>query len=342
VVSRAQGGSDAAGLTEEELDRLADYLADALDPQDAAEVHRLVAEDPRWSTAHAALTEADAAVREILAGPIYATGPMPADIAARLDSALRDVARTSHPVTDVPTPRVSSVAGVGSITSSAAGSSPAGSSPAASSPVASSPVASSLAAARAKRRRLVMGIAAAAAAAVAIVGGLAATTNLFDRAQQTTAGAGSALDSGGSPSRAEAAAPSAAGAPNEPVFLASGNDYLMTTLGQLSAPHPAFSTSGGVSAQDSAKQAIGPVPQPVREGAPAPLARLLDRAALSACLDAIRAINPGSVVAVDYARFAGSPALVVLVEQGNTSTVVAVGPDCGRSGADQKAAARVP
>jgi hypothetical protein len=337
VVSRAQGGSDAAGLTEEEFDRLADYLADALDPQDAGEVHRLVAEDPRWSTAHAALTEADAAVREILAGPIYATGPMPADIAARLDSALRDVARTSHPVTDVPTPRVSSVAGVGSITSSAAGSSPAGSSPAA-----SSPVASSLAAARAKRRRLVMGIAAAAAAAVAIVGGLAATTNLFDRAQQTTAGAGSALDSGGSPSRAEAAAPSAAGAPNEPVFLASGNDYLMTTLGQLSAPHPAFSTSGGVSAQDSAKQAIGPVPQPVREGAPAPLARLLDRAALSACLDAIRAINPGSVVAVDYARFAGSPALVVLVEQGNTSTVVAVGPDCGRSGADQKAAARVP
>ena len=331
-MSRAQGGSDAAGLTEEEFDRLADYLADALDPQDAGEVHRLVAEDPRWSTAHAALTEADAAVREILAGPIYATGPMPADIAARLDSALRDVARTSHPVTDVPTPRVSSVAGVGSITSSAAGSSPA----------ASSPAASSLAAARAKRRRLVMGIAAAAAAAVAIVGGLAATTNLFDRAQQTTAGAGSALDSGGSPSRAEAAAPSAAGAPNEPVFLASGNDYSMTTLGQLSAPRPAFGTSGGVSAQDSAKHGIGPVPQPVREGAPAPLARLLDRAALSACLDAIRAINPGSVVAVDYARFAGSPALVVLVEQGNTSTVVAVGPDCGRSGADQKAAARVP
>jgi hypothetical protein len=333
VVSRAQGGSDAAGLTEEEFDRLADYLADALDPQDAAEVHRLVAEDPRWSTAYAALSAADAAVREILAGPIYAVGPMPADIAARLDSALRDVARTSHSsVTDVPAPRVSSVAGVGSITSSAAGSSAAGSSPAV----------ASLAAARAKRRRIVTGIAAAAAAAVAIVGGLAATTNLFDRAQQSLAGAGSASDSAGSQSRAEAAAPSAAAAPTEPVFLASGSDYSMTTLGQLSAPPTAFGASAGVSAQDTAKHGVGPVPQPVREGAPAPLARLLDRAALSACLDAIRAINPGSVVAVDYARFAGSPALVVLVEQGNTSTVVAVGSDCGRSGADQKGAARVP
>jgi hypothetical protein len=335
VVSRAQGGSDAAGLTEEELDRLADYLADALDPPDAAEVRRLVGEDPRWSTAHEALTAADAAVRELLAGPIYVAGPMPADIAARLDSALRDVARTS--ATDVPAPRVSSVAGVGSITSSATGPSPTEPSQ-----NASSPAASSLAAARAKRRRFVTGIAAAAAAVVAIVGGLAATTNLFDRAQQSTAGAGSAQDSAGSPNRADAAAPSAAAAPTEPIFLASGSDYSMTTLGQLSSPHQAFGASAGVSAQDTAKHGIGPVPQPVREGAPAPLARLLDRTALSACLDAIRAINPGSVVAVDYARFAGSPALVVLVEQGNTSTAVAVGPDCGRSGADQKGAAQVP
>jgi hypothetical protein len=189
---------------------------------------------------------------------------------------------------------------------------------------------------------LVTGIATAVAAAVAIVGGLAATTNLFDRAQQSTAGAGSAMDNGGSPSRAEADAPSAAAAPIEPVFLASGSDYSMTTLGQLSAPRPAFEASDGVSAQDTAKRGIGPVPQSVRKGAPTPLARLLDRAALSACLDAIRAINPGSVVAVDYARFAGSPALVVLVQQGNTSTVVAVGPDCGRSGADQKGTAQVP
>jgi hypothetical protein len=335
VVSRAQGGSDAARLTEEEFDRLADYLADALDPQDAAEVHRLVAEDPRWSTAHAALAEADAAVREILAGPNYAVGPMPADIAARLDDALRDIARTAHPsVTDGPAPRVSSTAGLGSVTSSATTSSATG----------SSPTTSSLAAARAKRRRFVTGIAAAAAAAVAIVGGLVVSANLFDRAQQTTAAPESAVDGAGAPNKADAPAPPAAAAPTEPVFLASGSDYSLTTLGQLSAPRTAFGMSPGVSAQDSAKQSrgIGPVPQTVREGAPQPLARLLDRAALSACLDAIQTINPGSVAAVDYARFAGSPALVVLVERGSTSTVVAVGPDCGRSGADQKGVAQVP
>ncbi|MDT5026135.1 MAG: hypothetical protein QOE61_2561 [Micromonosporaceae bacterium] len=334
-MSRAQGGSDAAGLTDEEFDRLADYLADALEPPDAAEVYRLVAEDPRWSTAHAALAEADAAVREILAGPIYAVGPMPADIAARLDDALRDVARTSHPsVTDMPTPRVSSTAGLGSVTSSATRSSA----------TRSSPAGSSLAAARAKRRRFVTGIAAAAAAAVAIVGGLVVSANLFDRAQQSTAAPQSAVDGAGAPSKADVPAPSAAAAPTEPVLLASGSDYSLTTLDQLSAPRTAFGVSPGVSAQDSAKHSngIGPVPQAVREGAPEPLARLLDRAALSACLDAIRAINPGSVAAVDYARFAGSPALVVLVERGNTSTVVAVGPNCGRFGADQRGAAQIP
>jgi hypothetical protein len=41
---------------------------------------------------------------------------------------------------------------------------------------------------------------------------------------------------------------------------------------------------------------------------------------------------------LDYARFEGQPALVIVVRQVLTSKIIVVGPDCGISGVDEKAA----
>jgi hypothetical protein len=41
---------------------------------------------------------------------------------------------------------------------------------------------------------------------------------------------------------------------------------------------------------------------------------------------------------LDYARFEGQPALMIVVRQAASSTIIAVGPDCGVLGADEKAA----
>src|ERR1700730_979120 len=93
-MSEAWRGSDATNLTEAELDRLADYLADVLEPADAAEVALLVVDEPRWSVAHQALVTADNTVRTELADLATAGLTMPADVAARLDDALRGLTRT--------------------------------------------------------------------------------------------------------------------------------------------------------------------------------------------------------------------------------------------------------
>ena len=73
-------------MTEEELDRLADYCAGLLEPAEEAEIDRLIATEPRWSRAHTALTSAQPLVDRALAG--LPREPMPADVAARLDRVL--------------------------------------------------------------------------------------------------------------------------------------------------------------------------------------------------------------------------------------------------------------
>ncbi|GAB7041327.1 MULTISPECIES: hypothetical protein [Catenuloplanes] len=83
--------SSDASLTEAQWDLLADYLGGALagDPR-FDEVTALIAADPHWRDAHDALAEATGAVRTDLRALAEApVGPMPADLAARLDDALR-------------------------------------------------------------------------------------------------------------------------------------------------------------------------------------------------------------------------------------------------------------
>jgi hypothetical protein len=236
---------------------------------------------------------------------------MPAYIAARLDDAMRELGRT---------PDISAE---------------------------SAPIdLDSVRSLRLRRRRWLTGFAAAAAAVVAVIGGASLAANLFhDNTTASTASLGNADAPGDSKAATGGQVPPAASQPGLTV-LASGTDYTTGTLGQLSVPQFAAGQAGGASSaltpQDSAKENANQVPQQVRDLAPAPLARLLDPAALSACLDAIRAATPGAVAAVDYARFAGEPALVVLVRQAGYSTVVAVGPDCGRAGVDRKGSASTP
>ncbi len=77
-----------AEMSGRDLDRLADFVAGGLEPTEAAEVARLVHTEPDWSAAHAELTSADGAVRAQLSSYGAMTGPMPADVIARLEIAL--------------------------------------------------------------------------------------------------------------------------------------------------------------------------------------------------------------------------------------------------------------
>jgi hypothetical protein len=172
-------------------------------------------------------------------------------------------------------------------------------------------------------------IAAAAAGIVAVVGGIGLAAKSINDSGSTTASAPMRDNSGAAPAQG----PSLGGP--EPERLFSGTNYTSQTLS--GAPKrlvsPDFASVPGVEPPQVPERADGAA------AVPDPLVRLLDPGALAACLDAIRALIPGTVTTVDYAKFEGDPALVVVVRRAGQLTNVAVGPDCGRIGADQKAIA---
>jgi hypothetical protein len=93
---------------------------------------------------------------------------------------------------------------------------------------------------------------------------------------------------------------------------------------------------------------VGPSAPPVAPPAvPDQLRRLSEPDGRTACVNAILAEYGGSVALLDYARYQGSPALVVLIDGAykvpNRKWVVVVGPNCGIGGAiaDQKYSAQV-
>jgi hypothetical protein len=276
-------------LTWSELDRLADYTADALSAADAAFVARLVATDPRWSAAHRALRQAEVAVRADLATAAAQHSPMPDDVAEQIDAALRRL----------------------------------------------TPTVISLDAARHKRRRaFTAGIAAAAATVVAVIGGIALNTSLV----QTQTGS-PAMEADGSAGRdapnVPGPAPSAlAGADAGPAararVLASGIDYRLDTLPQLAAQAPPPGPSNEFKTEQSPQFAAGEAP----DG----LARLATPAGLADCLRAVNRSYPGVAVVLDYARFDGLPALVIVIQQTGSSKVIAVGANCGVADTDEQAA----
>jgi hypothetical protein len=79
----------SAGFTDSDLDRLADFTAGVLGPDEEAEVARLVATVPAWAAAYDALVGAsERAAADLRAESQTRPEPMPADIAARIDAAL--------------------------------------------------------------------------------------------------------------------------------------------------------------------------------------------------------------------------------------------------------------
>jgi hypothetical protein len=307
---------NGASGREVDLDLLADYAAGALAPAEAAEVDGLVAADDAWADALAEVRAADTAVRaELRALAHREVLPMPADLIARLDAALAS----------------------------------AGPSSGAASGAAVVPMR------RSGRRRWSPGLS-AAAAAVAVLAGLGVVVGTLDSASNEAAAPSMAEAPGAQGGNAEVlrdgglpgAAPEPGAAPPQavtdaaagPLLVASGTDYSDAALTALAGTvatrrdDDTFTTSRAGPAVDP--PGIRPYladAEPVRVGDPAELAE---------CLRAVAGTYPGRAEAVDYARYAGAPALVVVVRNGASVTVVAVGPGCGRAGLDLRRAARSP
>jgi hypothetical protein len=300
-------------ITDDDLDRLADYSAGLLDPAGAAEVDRLIATDPAWAEAHAALRAAQPLVDAALAG--LAEEPLPADVAARLDHAIHDHAIHDH-AAHHDAIAGAAVAGRGASPDRAVAG--AGGRPA------TREIVVDLGRAR-RRRRAALATAGVAAAVAAVAGGIFAlphvqtgTSNSSDRAPA----AGRAVDS--------APAPRAAAGTAAPVLRATGRDYTHVTLGSARA-------GAGAAGPENLKRSGGPDAMtdsgagPPLATVPAALARLTDPAALGTCLAGIGAATGGQATEVDYAKYQGAPALIVTLAGGRASAVAA-GPDCGRAG----------
>jgi hypothetical protein len=320
-----------------DLDRLADYIGGALDgTPDADAVRRLIDADPAWAGAYSDLLAADAAVSADLAGYAAAPAPMPGDVADRLDAFLRTLA--SEPVGEGPRAvrdrPVSTRTGPGRGQAGRSGPELAGPGRVATG----------------RRRSRLLGVLSAAAAVIAVGFGL------LWAAPEFRAPSGGGSDSAATQAD-RAAAPEAAPTRAGPAQLASGRDYRAGGFGSLTgAGAPRLSASaqgvapgasnpaGGKATPSVGAEREGDAPPQAAEdtdglraaapaGVPAELTRLAQPAPRQACLAAIMAIHGGTPAVLDYAHFAGEPALVVLLNGTRTGGarpwVVVAGPDCG-------------
>jgi hypothetical protein len=282
-----------------DLDLLADYVSGALDgTSDAATVARLVATDPRWTQAHAALVAADALVRADLAVLAGEPEPMPDDVLARLDAALA----AEPPLPDPHRPHLSVLPGGRAVSTP-------------------SP--------RRRPWRLVAGI----AAALVVVGlGVGSLVPRLESGGNSHVTSGAASDA--SSNRAAQPGAGGPGSADAGGVTASGADYNPDTLAALGAASLTAQGAGPAKSRTESDSAKTPAREPAE--VPDALRRLADPAARTACLNAIIAEYGGSPSLVDYARYRGSPALVVLLDGARgvagRKWVVVVGPECGSGG----------
>jgi hypothetical protein len=189
---------------------------------------------------------------------------------------------------------------------------------------------------RARRRRIAMAAAGVAAAAVFIAGGFATFRNSIGTNATNMPAAGGARQA---PNEAgDAAAPPAFALDQAVRGSASGTNYDAAALGRLAANERQAMSSPLPSPLSLPSLATGGAKamatQHLSDLVADPLRRLTDPTQLAACLSAIGASQPGLVVALDYARYLGNPALIVVIRQDGRSTVVAAGPQCGLGAAD--------
>ncbi|MEV4507807.1 hypothetical protein AB0K00_02465 [Dactylosporangium sp. NPDC049525] len=281
-------------FSDADFDLLADFVGGALDgTPEADEVRRLVSTDDGWAEAYGALVTAEVAVRDELTALGAERLAMPADVAHRLDAALE--AAVVAPPPNAPVLDLDRARE----------------------------------ARRHRRQRWAVGL--ATAAAVLICGGIG--VNVVMREQTGNRDTATSSADGGNGEAAPQLAPSAgsdgtrASARTDAALVASGQDYGPGTVAQLAKGSPPAMMAGeGSAAADQSKSAKpNPVPEELR--------RLQDPAARAACLNAVVREYGGQVALVDYARFEGQPALVVIVDGTRLGAgkrlVIAVGPDCG-------------
>jgi hypothetical protein len=321
-----------------DIDLLADYVGGALDgTADEERVAGLVATDETWRAAYEALEPGMIAVGAVLRE--LEPEPMPDELAARLDAMFRTPASTdtTAPVlTDVTAPGLRGVTAPASTDATAPA--PTGTtapvSTHATAPVSgdtspdesAEPVPAKVVDfEKARRRRRWAAPIAVAAAVVAFAGFGVNSFLISDPAEDSASGAAF------SEAAPMADAPASAGRVSR-----SGIDYTENTLAQA--------TEGQM------RSAAGSVDEPQiasgtdLQGA-SPLERLAMPDALAACLQEITRENGGGVISVeflDYARFEGSPALIVRFSAANGTRVWAVGPDCGTPGAGADERKRLP
>jgi hypothetical protein len=182
---------------------------------------------------------------------------------------------------------------------------------------------------RQRRRRWTVRLAAAAAVLVCAAGGVAVL-----RSAPYDQNATSSSDAGG-----QAAAPPKAAAPLDSgaaTAYSSGTDYTADSLRELPLLGGLNSTGKSPAAMtENDDSGPGSAPLQAREPTAVPdgLARLQNPAIRAECVAAILAAYGGRVVLIDYARFQGAPALVVLMDGASFAAgsrgAVVVGPQCG-------------
>ncbi len=312
-------------LTWAELDLVADFTAGALSGPDADQIAMLVRTDPRWSAAYTALVAAEPLVRSALQTAAEAAPAMPAEVASRLGAALAGIR---------PEPRRQPPARPGARRHISA---PGRHQPAAPS---SGPGRRRVGAADRRRTRRLLTGAAAALMAIAVVGGIALVARFVPPPASEMAGDAPAVEAAGDAQSSPMLAPTAGTGADGGLLagiqvLRTGTDYQADTLDLLAdrpMPPPAASPDSAEAAPGTAADADRAAFQTAEE-----LSRLATPAGFEQCLAAVATIQSGEVVAADFAEYEGAPAVVFLIRSGSSSTVIAVGPDCGEGGADELA-----
>jgi hypothetical protein len=356
-------GAEFSGV---DIDLLADYVGGALDgTPDKARVADLIVDDPAWRDAHALLAGGVATVGLQLSTFGAVPEPMPADVFARLDAALTAasaptvstddhidltavsasaVTNDDHVDLAQPSRPAQSAAagdGAGSLVVDGVSGAAVGGTEMRTGSDAVAPV-RRLDAVRDRRR----GRQLRWAAPIGIAAGLLAFVGFG--VQQARNNSSQDAGSSSAESAPQAAAPNAASDLALPTLpgpgthvLASGLDYQRATLSQVGA-QPAAGRSAETEAFSSRKNA----PMGALDEDADALSRLRVQQALLKCIDAITTENgAGAITAqtVDFAHFAGTPAVIVQFTAGNGTWVWAAGAECGRpaAGADKLAAVKV-
>jgi hypothetical protein len=312
-----------------DLDLLADYVGGALDgTAEERLVARLIADDAQWAQAYARLARDSEDVRLALAEWGEVPAAMPTDVVERLSAGLAATAADRHRTAE----RRDHPAGPGGRPDSTR---PPG-----------RPDADSARTARPKRRRRLPGW----AAPVAVVATLAAVVGL---GVSQLAGDIRATDDGSAALSGEAAQPQSAegGSPAQPRPLpepspghvfASGTDYTRRSL-----VNQVVAFASPASAKSRSEASPAPAIPDRAGGEPAPDDRAARRSMLPACLQAIadeHGRGTPRFEVVDYARFEGEPALVVVfADPDGRRWAWAVAPECGQpqAGAAARYTARV-